>query len=263
MAKTTALVLGARAGRGRILLKSRVARLALLGLCLAGAASPGEVLAADPAKTETHEHREPVVLAPGYAELSYPAPVPGTYQLPPLGPATDGVVLDSQGQAHELHDLMGDRLVLLSFIYTSCSDVNGCPLATHVFSKVARKLAAAADLEGQVRLLSLSFDPEHDVPAVMRGYGGRFQRTDGADWRFLTTTGIAALKPILNGYDQWVIRETDETGQPLGTIAHLLRVYLIDRERRIRNIYSVSFLHADTIASDLRTLLLEELEISP
>ena len=221
------------------------------------AAATGPWIAAFAAEAG-HEHPEPVVLAPGYAELAYPAPVPGSYRLPPLGPAVDGLVLDNQGRALQLHDLMGDRLVLLSFIYTSCSDVNGCPLATHVLAKVARKMAAAADLDGQVRLLSLSFDPAHDVPAVMRGYGGRFQRAGGADWHFLTTTGIEALDPILEGYDQWVIRETDEAGQPRGTISHLLRVYLIDRARRIRNIYSVSFLHADTIASDLRTLLLEE-----
>ncbi len=238
-----------RPGRAGLLLK----RLAAL-LVFAGGLAPLKSFAAEGA----HDHQEPVVLAPGYAELSFPAPVPGTYRLPPLGPALDGAVLDSQGQALRLHDLMGDRLVLLSFIYTSCSDVNGCPLATHVFSKVARKMAAAADLDGQVRLLSLSFDPDHDIPAVMRGYGGRFQRSAGADWRFLTTTGLDALDPILAAYDQWVIRDKDETGQPLGTISHLLRVYLIDRNFKIRNIYSVSFLHADTIASDLRTLLLEE-----
>ena len=40
-------------------------------------------------------------------------------------------------------------------------------------------------------------------------------------------------------------------------MSHLLRVYLIDQNRWIRNIYSVSFLHADTLANDIRTLILE------
>jgi cytochrome c peroxidase len=40
--------------------------------------------------------------------------------------------------------------------------------------------------------------------------------------------------------------------------SHILRVMLIDRQRRVRNIYSVSFLHADTVLNDVRTLLLEE-----
>jgi cytochrome c peroxidase len=36
-----------------------------------------------------------------------------------------------------------------------------------------------------------------------------------------------------------------------------LRVFLIDRKRQIRNIYSISFLHADTVLADVRTLLAE------
>ena len=40
-------------------------------------------------------------------------------------------------------------------------------------------------------------------------------------------------------------------------MSHLLRVYLIDRKLRIRNIYSVSCLHADTIANDIMTLVRE------
>lgn len=204
-----------------------------------------------------HRHPAPVVLAPGYADLTFEAPVPGTYELPPLGHAPNGRVLDSQGRAVELHDLLGDKLVVLSFIYTTCSDVNGCPLATHVLSKVARRLGGSQDLSGKVRLISLSFDPDHDTPAVMRAYGEPFTGS-GVDWRFLTTAGWAELQPILDGYGQWVLRDRDQEGKALGTFSHVLRVYLIDQNLRIRNIYSVSFLHADTIGADLRTLLLEE-----
>lgn len=203
-----------------------------------------------------HEHAPPVTLAPGYADLEFEPPAPGSYRLPPLGAAPDGRVLDSQGRAIRLHDLLGDTEVLLSFIYTSCSDVNGCPLATHVLNKVAVKLAGSRQLAGGVRLLSISFDPEHDTPAVMRTYGGPYQRR-GVDWRFLTTAGRQDLDPILHGYGQWVIRDEDGSGNPLGTISHLLRVYLIDKHRQIRNIYSISFLHADTIESDLLTLKME------
>ena len=38
---------------------------------------------------------------------------------------------------------------------------------------------------------------------------------------------------------------------------HLLRVYLIDLQKQIRNIYSVSFLHPDILMNDLETLLME------
>ena len=35
------------------------------------------------------------------------------------------------------------------------------------------------------------------------------------------------------------------------------REQVIDRERRIRNIYSAGFLHVDTVMNDLRTLQME------
>jgi cytochrome c peroxidase len=211
---------------------------------------------AEAAAAAPHAHEKPIVLAPGYAELTFEAPVPGTYQLPPLGRAADGAVIDSEGRETRLHDLVGGKIVVLSFIYTTCTDVNGCPLATHVFSKVADRIARSRHLVDQVRLVSLSFDPDHDTAEVMNGYRDRYRRS-GVDWRFVTTASIADLEPILDAYDQWVVRDYDEAGNPLGTMSHVLRVYLIDAERGIRNIYSVSYLHADTIASDIETLLIE------
>jgi len=200
-----------------------------------------------------HDHEPPAVLAPGYFTLEFEPPAPGSYALPPLGPAGDGAVLDARGDAHRLHDLLGDRLVVLSFIFTRCSDVNGCPLASYVLNRLQQRLGDSG-LADEVRLLSLSFDPDYDTPAVLADYAERF-RNPAVDWRFLTTESRAALAPILDAYDQWVIRDRNEDGVEVGSISHLLRVYLIDRQRRIRNIYSVSFLHADTVANDIRTLL--------
>ena len=38
-------------------------------------------------------------------------------------------------------------------------------------------------------------------------------------------------------------------------ISHVLRVFLIDKSRQVRNIYNTSFLHAETVLSDIRTVL--------
>ena len=196
------------------------------------------------------------VLAPGWRPLSYTAPTPGTYDLPPLGDAAGGQVLDGAGRAHDLHDFLGDKVVLLSFVYTSCPDVNGCPLANYVLSAVQRRVLEDDDLKDRVRLVSLSFDPTHDRPDVMRRYGAGLA-ADGADWTFLTTESEQALAPILEAYGQSVRREYDEKGKPLGTISHILRVFLIDHARRIRNIYSSAFLQSETVLSDIETILLE------
>jgi cytochrome c peroxidase len=204
-----------------------------------------------------HQQNQAQVLAPGYQALGYDAPTAGDYQLPPLGAATDGVLLDSLGAPRHLHDLYGDKVIVLSFIYTSCNDVNGCPLATYVLSQVQKRIARDAGLKDAVRLISVSFDPLNDTPAVMREYRKSFARAD-VDWRFLTAESDIQLEPLLKAYGQSLIKDYDEAGNFIGTYSHILRVYLIDRSARIRNIYSVSFLHADTMVSDIKTVLLSE-----
>jgi cytochrome c peroxidase len=142
-------------------------------------------------------------------------------------------------------------------VYTACSDINGCPLATHVLSEIQKRvLQSAPDLGRDLRLITLSFDPLIDTPQVMNAYGKRFEQRP-FDWRFVTTDGEAALAPILDGYGQWVVKDYDSEGNYLGSMSHVLRVFLIDRQRKIRNIYSISFLHADTVLADVRTLLAE------
>jgi len=193
-------------------------------------------------------------LAPGYTALPFKPAKPGTYTLPIITQAANGEVLTSNNQPKHLHDLMGDKLVLLSFIYAACSDVNGCPLATQVLHKISRQLQKQPELADKLRLLTLSFNPTQDTPEMMRHYGGGF-KTGDFDWQFLTTRDEIALQPILDGYQQNVQKVYDDKGQLTGTFSHLLRVYLIDKDKNVRNIYSVDFLHADTLINDVKTLL--------
>lgn len=196
------------------------------------------------------------MLAPGYTALEFDPPAAGSYALPPMGSAADGPVLDVHGQQHALKDFLGEKITVLSFIYTTCNDVNGCPLATFVFKSVQNAVLKDADITNQVRLISFSFDPDHDTPEALGQYSAHFKQ-EGFDWQFLTTASRKALDPTLEAYGQAVVRDYDAEGSYLGTMSHVLRVFLIDRQSRIRNIYSTSFLHADTVANDIRTLLAE------
>lgn len=200
----------------------------------------------------------PEVLAPGWSELEFDPPAAGSYRLPPMGAAGDGAVIDSNGGATTLHGLMGDKVVVLSFIYSSCSEVNGCPLATHVLARLKKRMLNSPDGADGVRFISLSFDPRQDTPEVMRKYASRFV-DDAFDWRFLTTRGDADLAPILESYGQSIVRDPGAEEGEAGAISHVLRVFLVDRALRIRNIYSASYLHADSMFNDIRTLQAEAL----
>ena len=200
---------------------------------------------------------EAVPLAPGYTSLGFDLPEPGSYRLPPIKKAPTGEVLLESGDPVDLADLFDDQYVILSFIYSSCDDVNGCPLATFVMYQLHQRIQEDAALADRLRLLTISFDPINDSPEVMAQYREAFIDEESG-WKFLTSESEAALKPILDGYGQSVNRVYNESGQATGHFSHILRVYLIDPQKQIRNIYNVDFLHPELLLTDIRTLMLAE-----
>lgn len=232
----------------------RVSRLHRARLRAPGIIALLAALIAAPAGAHKKASEGPTVLAPGYAALEYAAPVAGTYALPALGPAANGRYLDSQAAAGELHDLFRDRVTVISFIYTQCDDVNGCPLATFVMGQMARRLQADPQIRKRLRLVSFSFDIDKDTPAALERYAQSF-RPQGASWDFVTAPDRASLTRTLAAYQQSVQQSEGHA------FAHILRVFLVDSDLRIRNIYSTAFLHADTLAADIKTVLLEQGDI--
>jgi protein SCO1/2 len=79
----------------------------------------------------------------------------------------DFTMTTQEGRTVTLSDLRGD-VVVLTFIYTRCPLPDYCPLMDRKFAELAGKLAASPKRASRVRLLSLSFDPEHDTPEVLR-----------------------------------------------------------------------------------------------
>ena len=204
---------------------------------------------------------ENAILTPaaGWGVMQFEPPVPGTYELPPFGPAPDGNVLTSDNEVKRLSDFYGDKYVILSFIYTQCSDLNGCPLVTAVFYKIKQRFEKEhPEIAKQLRLISLSFDPIYDTPEVMKFYGQGSKDIGGPEWEFLTTESVDELAPITEGFGQYVNKEYDEEGNPTSRFAHILRVFLIDKKGQKRAQYSAGFLHEKSLISDVKTLLMKE-----
>jgi cytochrome c peroxidase len=186
----------------------------------------------------------------------FEAPAAGSYELPVIATIEEHPVLDAGGRARGLLELKAGRIALLAFIYTSCGEASGCPLANSVMQGLDRRLAARPELARRVRLMSLSFDPERDTPERMR----RMRELHGplTDWTFLTTSGPETLEPILDDFGQSVAKLRWKDGSWSGLYRHVLKVYLVDARNRVRNIYSSGFLYADLILNDMETLVLEE-----
>jgi len=64
-----------------------------------------------------------------------------------------------------------------------------------------------------------------------------------------------ALSPIYGLFWYKFVVKTIAYFGPTPICAHVLRVYLIDSNKRIRNIYSVSFLLPDIIVNDIKTII--------
>ena len=200
-------------------------------------------------KAGAHEDHQAPTVSPalGYQALPYAPPVPGTYDLPPIRAAADAEFVDDSGNLRRLHDLYAEGITVLTFIYTHCPDANGCPLASFVIGQVAADIAKDPALASRVQFVSLSFDPARDTPAVLATYARSF-RKPGVAWIF-GTPDPAAVGPLLAAYGQEI--ERDANG---GSFSHVLRVYLVDPQGRIRNEYTTSFLHPAMLAADIRTL---------
>ncbi len=193
------------------------------------------------------------------APMAFVPPAPGSYELMRIMDAADGRVLDTEGRARDLSRYTGGKVTLLSFVYSSCADAAGCPYAYLVFHQLQSRLARDPQLAGQVRLVSLSFDPVRDTPEVLALYAGDQARPGRAvEWAFLTTASVKDLLPILDGFGQDVFLDVDPaSGAHLGTYSHVLKVFLIDRDRTVREVYTTAFLMPDMVYNDILTLLME------
>lgn len=195
---------------------------------------------------------------PRTAAYDYEPPVPGTYTLPVVKAAADGDVLDHTGKALRLRELTRGCVTVMSFIYTRCADATACPYATGVLMKLHELSAGDKMLAGYLRLVSMSFDPGTDTPERMGAYARLAESHPGAaEWRFITTSSQEKLQPILAAYGQAVGVKRNPS-DPTGPLNHTLRVYLIDADGNIRNIYSSGTLDVRLVLADVRTLLLEE-----
>src|SRR5438876_3657517 len=178
-------------------------------------------------------------------------PVPGSYALPVVKVAPDGALLDPNGKSLNLRDLTHGRVTVLSFIYTRCAAPKACPYATGVLSQLHRASEDDNALAKNLRLVSLSFDPEYDTPQRLAVYSeGVHEEKTGCEWRFATAKSRAELESILDAYGQ-AVDKRQNPADPRGPLYDILRVFLIADDGRIRNIYSSGTLDPRLVLADV------------
>jgi protein SCO1 len=116
-----------------------------------------------------------------------PALAPNSFHMPAPGePVPNFSFTNQNGRRIWLSQYRG-KILLLTFIYTRCPFADFCPRMSNNFAEVYKQLGGHPALAG-VHLLSVSFDPEHDTPRVLRDYGFSVAHTHDAalfnNWEF-------------------------------------------------------------------------------
>ncbi len=159
------------------------------------------------------------------------------------GQVPDFSLVERSGRAVTLADLRG-KVWVANFIYTGCTET--CPTQSLRLSVLQGEFAKEPDL----RLVSITVDPEHDTPEVLAQYAQRY-KADPERWLFLTGPKPVIYALAKDGFKLSVVDPDDpkQTGGLLrflepraahaahgsgGLIIHSSRLVLVDRRGRVR-----------------------------
>jgi protein SCO1 len=164
-----------------------------------------------------------------------------------IGPAPAFTLTAQDGRRLSLNELHG-KVVVITFIYTSCADA--CPLLTAKMAALQNDLGN--DFGPKIFFLSITVDPEHDTPGILT----RYAQVHGANlsgWAFLTGTPDE-IQAVARQYG--IYRKT-QTG---GDVDHTFLTSLVDQHGTLRVQYMGVRFDPGELRRDLQSLLREEAE---
>jgi cytochrome oxidase Cu insertion factor (SCO1/SenC/PrrC family) len=133
----------------------------------------------------------------------------------------DFALADQNGHVIHLQDYRG-QAVLLTFVYTRCPLPDYCPLMSKNFASLQERFGKA--FAGRFHLITISFDPEHDTPEVLKRYAAVFTQ-DESTWTFATGT-TRQVERVASQFGLVYLPEA-------GSFTHDLRTALISPEGRL------------------------------
>jgi protein SCO1 len=208
---------------------------------------PGDTLEAKLLVGERSSHLEGIVVSrPSGTPSVETIPAPGNYGKPG-DPAPATVLVDQEGKALSLADFKG-KAVGLTFIFTRCPLPDFCPRMNLNFSEVERRLAADPKLYRATQLLSVSFDPEHDKPAILKSFRDPFLK--GAPgvvpghWRFATGT-LERIKEFAGFFGLTYLKTGDQ-------FVHSLATAVISKDGKLLSIRRGNDWEPKDLVEDLR-----------
>jgi protein SCO1/2 len=156
----------------------------------------------------------------------------------------DGAFVNQNGRKQTLKDFRGSTVVL-TFIYTRCPLPTFCPMMDRHFATIQERLKADATLK-HVHLVTVSFDPARDTPAVLRAHAKELD-ADLGRWTFLTGD-VKAIDDFAGKFGVYVVRNPNDERD----ITHNLRTAIIGPDGTVKKIYTGNEWTPDDILMDLK-----------
>ncbi len=145
------------------------------------------------------------------------------------------------GQAVSLSDFQGQAYAL-TFFFSRCPIPEFCPRLSRNFAEVQNKLKAMENAPTNWHLLSVTFDPAHDTPEVLKAYGSTYGY-DPAHWSFLTgpKDKIAELARLCD------VKYNPDSG----LFNHNFRTLIIDASNHLQMVFPTTGNISDSIVQEL------------
>lgn len=162
-------------------------------------------------------------------------------------------LVNQDGKKFSLNDYRGKALAI-TFIYRECPLPEFCIKMSRHFSDMANQIAADPVGKKNVRLLSISFDPERDTPEKLRQYGLGYLGTDAKDDFTVWQLAVGPDKDVKAIADFFGLRyETDAEDKT--QINHSLITAVISPEGKVTRVFSGGDWTTDQIMSELNSTL--------
>jgi len=142
----------------------------------------------------------------------------------------DTALVDQDGRRLRLADLRG-KAVAVTFVFTRCPMPDFCPLLMKKFAAAQVLLLKDPGLAARTRLLTISFDPAHDTPDVLRAFGKPFQKTSPPfEYWSLATGKPEAIRALGGALGLDYVEESR-------SFTHNLRTAVLDPEGKLRRLF--------------------------
>lgn len=213
---------------------------------------PGDPIQADVVANDESVWLENVVVVKGSSGTT-PPPNSQMHQPQPGEQLPDLVLVSQDGKRIHLLEYRG-KVLLVTFIYTRCPLPDYCPRMSKNFSQIEAALARDKKLYSKTHLLSISFDPAHDTPAVLRRYASDFAtastRPGFEHWGYAVAPA-KELKGVAETFGLFYSEQDDQ-------IAHSMSTTVISPDGKVYKWYHDNAWNPEEVLADVKSLLASE-----